>query len=549
MGELDLSGVDEMERRFSNLINTWGRLKNFFQAGFKVGFGDTSVLDSIQNHIANIKESLNNIFKDEEVQQAETRFSNIFSRSLGQIAGSVASIGATIADNVLGGIDLYLQQNSQRIKDYIVSMFDIGSDISEISGKFAIAVADIFSAFRSDSAKQITADIIQIFSDAFIGVTQLGTQFALDVVSMFAVPIINNSGQIKVALEGILTAVQAVTSSIAETVRYFVDGIIGLYNEHIDPLFQSLRDGFSEIVGVITEAFNTYILPVIQNAADQFSAFCTYSLQPLIDKFIEFSGKAIDAIKELWEKVLQPFIVWFIQNIAPIIASGLQTAVNAFFAFLNSIASVIGSVLEALGGLIDFIVGVFTGDWERAWNGIKTIFKSVWDSLVSIVKLPINTIIGYINSLVDGIASAVNFISKAFNSINLEAPDWVPLIGGKSLSFNIPTFNPPKIPALAHGGFVEANTPRLAMIGDNRRYGEIVAPEDKMQEMIDIAISKYRQLSAGSNIDEYDIYRAFKRALSETDLVAVMDSDKAFKTMQKKAGDFKNRTGKPAFGY
>lgn len=392
MGEIDTSGIDELDNRYASLLDRWNQLKSSFAEGFRIGFGDFPVLDAIEIAIERIKIRLRNLFSDDDLKRSLNQFQDTFVRNLGMIAGSTASIGTTAAYNLVEGIDRYLAQNSQKIKEYLVSMFDIGSEISAISGRFSVAVADIFTVFRNDSAKQITADLISIFSSAFMGVTQLGARFALDIISILAVPIVNNSGQIKSALEGILNVVQTATSSIAETVQHFVDAIIGLYNKHIGPLFQSLRDGFSEILGVILEAFNTYILPVIQNAADQFSAFCTDSLEPLIDKFIEFSGKAIDAIRELWERVLQPFIVWFIENVAPIIASGLQTAVNAFFTFLNSVSSVIGSVFEALGGLIDFIVGAFTGDWKRAWEGIKTFFSGVWEAMKSLVSSAIKFI-------------------------------------------------------------------------------------------------------------------------------------------------------------
>lgn len=431
MGELDMSGVEEMENKYSKLLDTWTRLKSLFAAGFKVSFGDTSVLDSIQTSLNNIKKSLSDIFTDSGVEQAGNRFLSTFARSLGQISGSVASIGATIADNLLGGIDKYLSQNSQRIKDYLISMFDIGSEIAEIAGKFSMAVGEIFTVFRSDSAKQITADLLQIFSDAFMGVNLLVSSFAINIVDLIASPIINNADKIKVALEGVLGAVQTVTSSIAETFQYFVDGVIGLYNEHIDPLFQSFRDGFTEIAGVFLEAFNTHILPVIQDAAERFAVFNTETLQPLIDKFLEFSGKVIDAVKELWEKVLQPFIVWFIQNVAPIIARDLQLVVDAFFAFLEAAAGVIEDILDALGGLIDFIVGVFTGDWERAWEGIKTFFSGIWEAMKSLVSSAIKFVADTLGINLDAIKDKWEriwdfiemFVASLWNNIKRKATE------------------------------------------------------------------------------------------------------------------------------
>lgn len=384
MGELD-TGADEMDARYAALLERFSQLKNLFAAGFKVGFGDTSVLDSIQGHLDSIKASVRDIFSDKDVQQAARRFSNILAINLGKIAGSMASIGATIADNLLGGIDMYLEQDGQRIKDYLVSMFDVGSEIAVISGNFSVAFADMFSVLRSDTAKQITADLIKVFADGFMGATELAMKFGRDVLDLITAPVTENVEGFKTGLYGIQEAVQTVTGGIAETFQQLVTGVLNLYDEHVGPLIQSFRDGLSEIVGVFLEAFNTHILPVIQYAADRFAEFNTGTLQPLIEKFLEFAGKVTDCVKQVWEGILQPFISWFIANIAPIIAQNLRVVVDAFFAFLEEAAKVTDGILDALGGLIDFIVGVFTGDWERAWEGIKAFFSGIWDAMKAFV--------------------------------------------------------------------------------------------------------------------------------------------------------------------
>lgn len=419
------TGADALDSRLQKLMERFNQLKNLFMAGFKVGFGDMSVLDSIQTHLDNIKASVRDIFSDKDVQQAAKRFSNILAINLGKVAGSFASVGATIADNLLGGLDMYFQQNSQRIKDFLISMFDISGEIAKIGGDFAVATADIFSIFRSDTAKQITADIIQVFADGFMGASELALVFGRDVLNLITAPIVENTEGFKDALNGLQEAVQTVTSGIAETFQRFVDGVLTLYNEHVSPLIQSVKDGLSEIVRVMLEAFNTHILPVFQYAADRFAAFNTETLQPLIEKFLEFAGKTADAIRELWEGVLQPFIIWFINNVAPVIAQGLQTVVDAFFSFLEAASEVIGSVLDALGGLIDFIVGVFTGDWERAWDGIKTFFNGIWEAMKTIVstifsaiQLLISNYLSAVKSIWDTIWTAVkNFFLDIWNSI------------------------------------------------------------------------------------------------------------------------------------
>ena len=115
------------------------------------------------------------------------------------------------------------------------------------------------------------------------------------------------------------------------------------------------------------------------------------------------------------------------------------------------------SVKQIFEGIINFIQGVFSGNWEQAWTGIQQIFKGIWDGLVAIAKAPINAIIGLINGLIGAVNSAIN----GLNSISITVPDWVPMIGGNQFGFNIP--NIPTIPYLAKGGVL---TQGSAVVGD-----------------------------------------------------------------------------------
>jgi phage-related protein len=616
MGELDTSAVDEMDSKYAGLIEKANELKNLFMAGFKVGFGDTSVLDSMRESIQSIKDSLTDIFTSPEVEQAATRFTNILAINLGKIAGSMASIGASIADNLLGGISLFLQQNSERIRDYIVSMLNIGSRIAEISGNFSKALATAFSSLRSNSAKQITADIIGIFSEAFMGATELAGTFAADVLDTITAPFVENADYIRTTLEDTFSAVEPIFSTIKDLVAETFEKIGTTYDEHVAPMLATFKQGFTEIGTLLLDVYNTYFLPVLQNLSGRFVEFKDQYLSPLIDKFLEFGGKVADAVTKLWTGVIQPFIEWFITNVAPVIAACLQDAIDTFIGFWESVSGIIEGLLTALGGVIDFIVGVFTGDWSLAWEGIKEIFSGIWEALKELVsgavtfiqnvvnmawtaisgatstiwngiKALLNTlwnwlkslantlfnaiktsistawenvksktseiwesikefvsglwdtiktavdekftamkdaitgawdtvkektketwdgiwadIKGIINMIIDGVENMANRVIDAINAmidaVN-EVADKIPGIGADFIP-NIPNIH---LPRLAQGGFVRANTPQLAMIGDNRHYGEIVAPEDKMQEMVDRAVALASQTSSNGMSEQH----------------------------------------------
>lgn len=95
---------------------------------------------------------------------------------------------------------------------------------------------------------------------------------------------------------------------------------------------------------------------------------------------------------------------------------------------LNGIVEVGSGLMKALGGVIDFLEGVFTGNWKKAWGGVKNIFKGTFEALVGLCKTPLNAVIGLVNGVIKGI-----------NKLGIDIPDWVPGLGGEKLHFDIPT--------------------------------------------------------------------------------------------------------------
>lgn len=403
MGALDTSGVEEADNKYQGLIDRAKELAGLFKTGFSIGFGDTSVLDSIQGSIQGIKQSLKDILTDPAVLATAEELGNRVAVNLGKVAGSMASIGASIADNLLSGIHLYLEQNSGRIKEYLVSMFDIGGSIADIAGNFSVALATIFSSLRSDSAKQISADLQGIFAEAFMGVTELVGKLARDLLDTITAPFIQNRDLIKKTLEDTFSAVEPIFSEIKSIIEEVFTKINETYDTHVKPMLDSFGKGFTEIATKFLELYNTYFLPVLTYLSEKFQDFREQYLSPLIDKFMEFAGKTADAITVLWENVLLPFILWFMEAAAPIIAEFIKNAIDRFFLFFEGVSKVVGDILTALGGLMDFIVGVFTGDWHKAWEGIKSFFNGIWDAMKGIVSLAINTVSSIIKTVLDAI--------------------------------------------------------------------------------------------------------------------------------------------------
>jgi len=149
----------------------------------------------------------------------------------------------------------------------------------------------------------------------------------------------------------------------------------------------------------------------------------------------------------IWNQFIAPIICWLSEKLRPAFENIGQTISGVMDTIGRVIGSVVGGIISALSGVIDFLTGVFTGDWKKAWEGVKNIFSGICDALGGLFKAPINFIIDCINTFIRGLN-------------NIKIPDWVPGIGGAG-------FHIGEIPKLAHGGIIDRAT--LAMVGEHGR--------------------------------------------------------------------------------
>lgn len=364
-----------------SIIEKLKQIRDIFMDGFWDGLGDYKPLvEELKKDLSSIGSYLTDIFTDADVQAAAQRFAKSFIYNFGKIAGSLASVGLTIAVNIIGGIESFLAENVDRIKNYLVSMFDIGTEIMDTIGNLSATIAEIFSSvFGSQVAQDLTGDIIGIFANIFMGVTELAASLGRDLLNFIAQPIIENKDLIKNELLGTLQPLEIVIQSIETFIQDLVDKVLGLYNEHIKPFIDSLASGISQILGILLEGYNQYIVPVLDGLAQKFAELMAGPVGQAINSIISFLGKLIDALKLLWESVLVPFFSWISENVMPLLAIILETVGNNVLSLFAVISNVVSGIFDILSGLIDFLVGVFTGNWELAWQEIQEIFEGVWN--------------------------------------------------------------------------------------------------------------------------------------------------------------------------
>lgn len=491
---------------------------------------------------------------------------NEFAGNLGKCLEPLALILVDIADSAWGifsGVLTAIGDALRGIADVVVNMDlqDISTVLSLLTAVLGIKVAFDIGKMFTEMNESIDGGLIDklSFIEGYItgdgkistGLTTLAGKFT----STFA---------------SIGTAISPITTAMSEGFSSVV-GAVGATTTPLTTLkglVVGTGEGFKALWGILAANPIALIIAAIAlvvaalvhlwNTNEEFRQwmidFYENNLKPIVESIKEtFVGLWEEHLKPLWEESLKPLLgdLWetikgtwdlianligeIVKIIAPVVANILQMIAQ----FVDDIAGYIGGCMDVLKGIIEFITGVFSGDWEKAWNGIKDIFKGIWEMMVNLVKAPVNLIIGVINGMISGVVAGINLVVRAINSISVDIPDWVPLVGGKHIGFNLSEVTAPQIPTLAKGGVL--TSPTLAMVGEYAgadNNPEIVTPQSILKETIDA--------SNGEVVSAlYQMAQLVIAAINDVDMNVSIGDDVIAQSAKRGNDDYRNRTGKP----
>ena len=237
------------------------------------------------------------------------------------------------------------------------------------------------------------------------------------------------------------------------------NSIVDLFNTTVMPAYEAIKEAVMSSLKIVWELWQNLwskLEPLVMQMMDWLKGFWENTLKDIITNIVNFVTKAIQLWTQIYNKFIAPIVKALIEYLWPVVQRIFQGIWSVISGVFEGIGGAVKAITGIFDGLITFISGVFSGDWKKAWEGVRTIFKNIVDGLWSIIKVPLNWIIDGINGLIGGLNK-------------LKIPDWVPGIGGKGI-------NIPKIPRLAQGGVVDKAT--LAMIGEGKS-AEAVIPLDR----------------------------------------------------------------------
>lgn len=376
--------LDNLQKVFDLLK----KIKDLFMSGFWDGLGDYKPqLAELKKDLASIKKNLVEIFADPEVIGAAKRFAESVIYNLGVVAGSIASVGLTLAVNLVGGFESYLSRNKDRIKKFLVDVFNVGTEIADEFGLIAKTIAEVFAkTFGTQTAQDLTGNLIGIFASLGGLAVEIFARYERDKMYLAWQPWIDNKDKLVEAINETIAPIQHLAQVIEDFLNDTSDKIIAFYDESVKPFIDYIESGCASILETLLDLYNSYVAPIIDEWGTRLEDLINGPLTDFVDKFLDVCAKIIDALQQIWNNVLVPLINWILQNVIPLLAPIVQWLGDAAIDLLSAAVKMANGILDMLGGLIDFLIGVFTGDWKKAFSGAGQIAQGFADTCGAVIE-------------------------------------------------------------------------------------------------------------------------------------------------------------------
>lgn len=419
------------------------------------------------------------------------------------------SSGTSIEDSYLKNVQL-----SGELLKYAEKLKAIWGDIQKIGKNLWNGIKEGLQYMNSGQRiLEVCKSIINSFLDDIKACTEATVEWS---EQLDFGPLFDSIATVMEALEPIITSIG--------------DAFVWIYENAILPIATwFVESGIPEFLNTIAS-----ILDVISIAVEQMKEPLKWVFDNIISPIASTIGETLISVMQTIQEYMDKLGTWLsehpefvefvtllgsIVGIVALIAVGFSkaaAAVGIFASILSSPIAIIAAIIAAIGvllihmgtmeefienlklilqGVLEFVTGVFTGDWEKAWEGVKDIFKGLWNGIVILLE------------------SAINFIVDGINTLEFDVPDWVPFIGGSKFGFNIPRAS---LPRLAKGAVIPPNKEFLAVLGDQTTGRNIETPEGLLREIVQEE-SGSQEINIVANGDMSQLIKLLRFKLQEED--------------------------------
>lgn len=417
-----------------------------------------------ENKILDLIERLKNAFQP---------FENSFNRAFANISAGANRLFDVFRDiwndiRSLGSplYDWFTNEFTAFLNQFILT---VGTIVGGLLDSVAMVLSDLWNHLLFPALQQFITAILP-------ALTEWATQFLMTVELLFV--------EVKALFDQIWQdAFVPFLDLLADIWTGLWEGWLNVWNEYGEEIFSKIREAISNTFDTLQNIWETIAAPIWQTFMDTLDELWNEHFQPLWENMVEFVTLLGELALTIYNNFILPIVNWFVDTFGPGIAGAVSTVIEVLGGFLGTAVDVANGVLEAINGVLKFLIDVFEGDWDSAWQRISDGFKGIWNGIVGALE-------GAINLIIRG----VNWLISQLNKVSFSVPDWVPAIGGKSFGFNIPKISEVSIPRLAQGAVIPPNREFMAVLGDQTRGNNIEAPEDLIRRIV-------REESGGMNTE------------------------------------------------
>lgn len=420
--------LTDMDNQFKSIFDGLGdKLKGLFDL-FKNGFNAAfraEGLERIKNALGRIKKTLEEIGTDLRVVNAFNGMTEKIVYALGQIAGSIGTIGVGIGVFLAESIANGLGRQKERIIRSLVAELENTGNMFASAGNIAQAFADgFYDVITSTGAIRIGSSVVSSILAIRSSIVEISYKFGGDLMKGIERIVTDNMPGIAEIFSNTLSDIAPIFESAEQAINDMSDSISSLYDNYYRPTIELVSKSISNIIGSFVKGWNEHIQPIIKKIGKGFSDTISNHISPFIQKVLDMMA----SFYELYQVVVQyvsPVISFIVEQLTRVLAPTLEYIGEVFRVLFNTVADIFGGIADFIKGVFDIITGILTSDMDKIFEGftetgdaimniLSALLTALLDLTVAVLKVIWNTIVAIFQGIWDGIVAIFTPIGEWF---------------------------------------------------------------------------------------------------------------------------------------
>ena len=434
--EIALTDMDnQFKSIFDGLGNKLKGLSDLFSKGFTAAFRAEG-LERIKIGLGQIKTTLEEIATDPRVVNAFNGMNKKIAYALGQITGSLATVGVGIGVFLAESIANGLGRQKERIIRSLVAEFENTGNMFASAGNIAQAFADgFYDVITSTGAIRIGSSIVSSILAIRSSIVEISYKFGGDLMKGIERIVTDNMPGIAEIFSNTLSDIAPIFESAEQAINDMVDSISRLYDTYYRPTIELVSKSISNIIGSFVKGWNEHIQPIIKKLGQGFSDTISKHISPFIQKVLDMMA----SFYELYQVVVQyvsPVISFIVEQLTRVLAPTLEYIGEVFRILFNTVADIFGGIADFIKGVFDIITGILTGDMSKIFDGftetgdaimniLSTILTGLLDLTVAVLKFIWDTVVAIFQGIWDGIVAIFSPVGEWFTGVFQAAWDGI----------------------------------------------------------------------------------------------------------------------------